>query len=459
MPDKSKEELNRKGILMLVGAGVIVVALFAAQAILTMGRGDRGEDLCLQGKPIKGHTVILIDTTDPLSAEENRQLRKRVEQVREKVAKDAKLSVFFIDDKSADMLDEQFCRCNPGSASDANPLVSAPRRIAKKWNTSFGTPLDSALHLASARPASRSSPIMEAITYVTEREDFAASIPGRRIVLISDLVQHSAVYSLLRGASTYASFQRQARDEGMIPDLKGAEVEIDQLMRPNYRLVQTDRLRDFWRSYFRDAGVSADVRIRAVRGTYRVEGGEFVHRDEPATVTSGDDVPGADAPSAERAGDGSNTWEKGELDSDLEDSRTLEADPASPSASESAPPGEPHPPAPVESAARARSDATVDAEPASTSQAYVDEFPKVVKQVAPHYPDLARSSGAEGVVIVNAMVGPDGYVKDVKVLRSIPMLDGAAMEAVRQWRFKPGSINGKPIHVWVAVPVRFKKTS
>ena len=49
----------------------------------------------------------------------------------------------------------------------------------------------------------------------------------------------------------------------------------------------------------------------------------------------------------------------------------------------------------------------------------------------------------------------DGEVKDVKVVRSIPELDEAAMAAVRRWRFKPGTKNGVPVATWVAIPVRF----
>jgi protein TonB len=56
---------------------------------------------------------------------------------------------------------------------------------------------------------------------------------------------------------------------------------------------------------------------------------------------------------------------------------------------------------------------------------------------------------------VQALVGKDGKVKDTKVVKSIPMLDAAAVAAVKQWVFKPALSNNKPVAVWVAVPVRF----
>jgi protein TonB len=86
---------------------------------------------------------------------------------------------------------------------------------------------------------------------------------------------------------------------------------------------------------------------------------------------------------------------------------------------------------------------------------YVEELPEAVTRVPPSYPDLAREAGVDGTVMVQALVGKDGKVKDVRVVKSIPMLDEAAKSAVRQWVFKPALSNNKPVAVWVGVPVKF----
>jgi protein TonB len=86
---------------------------------------------------------------------------------------------------------------------------------------------------------------------------------------------------------------------------------------------------------------------------------------------------------------------------------------------------------------------------------YVEELPEAVTRVAPQYPDLAREASVDGTVMVQALVGKDGRVKDTRVVKSIPMLDAAAVAAVRQWVFKPALSNNKPVAVWVAVPVNF----
>ena len=86
---------------------------------------------------------------------------------------------------------------------------------------------------------------------------------------------------------------------------------------------------------------------------------------------------------------------------------------------------------------------------------YVEELPEAVTKVPPVYPDIAREAGVDGTVLVQALVGKDGKVKDTKVVKSIPMLDVNAVTAVKQWVFKPALSNNKPVAVWVAVPVKF----
>ena len=73
----------------------------------------------------------------------------------------------------------------------------------------------------------------------------------------------------------------------------------------------------------------------------------------------------------------------------------------------------------------------------------------------PVYPPHARSARVEGSVILEAVIGPTGRVTDVKVLRSAPLLDEAAMEAVLQWEYTPTLLNGVPVPVVMTVTVNF----
>lgn len=83
------------------------------------------------------------------------------------------------------------------------------------------------------------------------------------------------------------------------------------------------------------------------------------------------------------------------------------------------------------------------------------DAPRKVKNVTPVYPALARSAGAQGVVIIEAVIDAQGDVVSTKVLRSVPLLDQAAMDAVRQWSYTPARLNGQPVPVVVTVTVNF----
>jgi TonB family protein len=83
--------------------------------------------------------------------------------------------------------------------------------------------------------------------------------------------------------------------------------------------------------------------------------------------------------------------------------------------------------------------------------------PKKIKDVKPVYPAIAQSARVAGPVTIEATIGPDGKVVDAKVVRSIPMLDQAALDAVRQWEYTPTLLNGVPVPVLVTVTINFTR--
>lgn len=81
--------------------------------------------------------------------------------------------------------------------------------------------------------------------------------------------------------------------------------------------------------------------------------------------------------------------------------------------------------------------------------------PTKVVHVAPEYPQIARASRIQGVVIIEATIDSRGNVASAAVLRSIPLLDQAALDAVRQWKFTPTLLNGTAVPVIMTVTVNF----
>jgi protein TonB len=79
----------------------------------------------------------------------------------------------------------------------------------------------------------------------------------------------------------------------------------------------------------------------------------------------------------------------------------------------------------------------------------------LIHDVAPHYPPEAGRARIEGTVVLMAVIGKDGSVQDVQVESGLPMLAQAAMEAVKQWRYRPYLLNGELVEVDSRITINF----
>jgi len=75
--------------------------------------------------------------------------------------------------------------------------------------------------------------------------------------------------------------------------------------------------------------------------------------------------------------------------------------------------------------------------------------------VVPIYPDIARAAGVGGVVVLECTIDPSGHVVDARVITGHPLLNDAALNAVRQWRYTATRLNGVQVAVLMTVTVRF----
>ncbi|MCX6545976.1 MAG: energy transducer TonB [Acidobacteria bacterium] len=86
-------------------------------------------------------------------------------------------------------------------------------------------------------------------------------------------------------------------------------------------------------------------------------------------------------------------------------------------------------------------------------------FPAIVKRSQPTYPLEAAQQGIRGVVIIDAVIDRTGKVRNARIARSIPALDRVSLDAVRQWRFAPSTLNGAPAEVaaTLVLPFTFRR--
>ena len=81
--------------------------------------------------------------------------------------------------------------------------------------------------------------------------------------------------------------------------------------------------------------------------------------------------------------------------------------------------------------------------------------PQKTVDVRPVYPEIARTAHVQGTVVLEAVLGKNGHVDQVRVLKSVPLLDRAAIDAVRQWEYTPSTLHGLPVEVLMTITVTF----
>ena len=84
-----------------------------------------------------------------------------------------------------------------------------------------------------------------------------------------------------------------------------------------------------------------------------------------------------------------------------------------------------------------------------------DDLPVKVKNVEPFYPPIALAARKQGTVVIDARIGEDGHVTNARLVRSEPLLNQSALDAVFQWVFAPTIVNGRPVPVVVTLAVAF----
>ena len=152
-----------------------------------------------------------------------------------------------------------FSKCLPRPPEQTNPLFENARMVQQQWNEAFADALDRALRSAGSSGPARASPILAGVRAVAADPDFGAEIPRRRLVLVSDLLEHDPEgFSLYVSDATYAAW-RAASPSGP-PDLSQVDLRIVPIDRPDHAERQAAALETFWPAFF-DAADAQSVSI------------------------------------------------------------------------------------------------------------------------------------------------------------------------------------------------------
>jgi hypothetical protein len=249
---------NALGVVLIVLAVLVLGGLGGASFLLRAPPTDP-ETLCRTDAPIGAHTLILVDATDRLEARHRRKLRAVMAQERARLSQYDRLTLMRLNVRRPQEPTILFSRCLPRPPEQTNPLFENARMTQQRWDEDFAGALDQALRSAGSSGPARASPIVAGVRAVAADPDFGSDIPRRRLVLVSDLLEHDPEgFSLYISQANYAAWQAGAAAGP--PDLARVDLRIVPLDRPDHAERQAAAMEAFWPAFF-DAADVQDVTI------------------------------------------------------------------------------------------------------------------------------------------------------------------------------------------------------
>lgn len=222
--------------------------------------------LCPIGVPLPGHTAVILDKTDVYTADQSRLIENVITRTRNRLEVGERFSIFELDAAGEFDPRGELSLCNPGRGDQVNPLFRNPQQIEARYRALFDEPLQAILaDLVEPKEAPK-SPILEAIARLAQTEAFGAGVDNREIVIVSDMLQNSDLFTAYGGRGALPDSVppadvlsgQVARRFGTALD--GVALEIRLIPRPGFGDLQRGALKEYWDDVFADLGVTATWR-------------------------------------------------------------------------------------------------------------------------------------------------------------------------------------------------------
>lgn len=245
----------------LLGAAIGVPALLVLGAIAWVSfnarPAERDPDTgCPETGP-SALTAIMIDATDRIGAISRADVLARLEEYVAASREDEMVMGFEAGPVGEEIDEPLLTVCHPGDPEKASEWTRNPRRIRQRLEERFRQPLEALFRDLLGREEAPTSPLMESVQSVAVsylgREEYV-DIP-KRLILVSDLMQHSEYLSFFRQPVDYDAFARSRGADALGTDLRGTTVDILFVQREAHRRLRSTRgLAEFWGRWIEDQG-------------------------------------------------------------------------------------------------------------------------------------------------------------------------------------------------------------
>lgn len=228
-------------LLLVIGIGV------GSQMLLTKGQIDEAT-LCHDGGA-KNVTIMLLDLTDPLGATQQARLQTILSDEIDRSSVDTMFALGVVSEDAA-RWGSAFAKCKPATGEAANGLYENPALIAQRYSKEFLIPVEATLKEMMTATEENQSPIMEALqALVAETPDFTRVTGDKKLIIVSDMLQHSKTLSFYRGQD-WEFFAADGGPKRLARSLRGVDVEILRIPRAGSRALNDQLVDGFWARYF-----------------------------------------------------------------------------------------------------------------------------------------------------------------------------------------------------------------
>ena len=231
---------------------LVIVGLVGYQ-LTHRSDGYDPETLCPLSGP-KGHYVLLVDKTDPLSFTQKTALQTLfTDFVEHKVPQGNLISVFVVGEDYTLNAKPLVEICNPGTGEDKSELTANLKQLKRQYSKKFLNPLGEQFQAMTSDKSAKFSPILEMLQMVNLESYQRHPMDGERhLLIVSDMLHNTPGLSLYKNIPSIEDFQASNYGRKSYLELKGVDVELYLLVNsPQY---QGDELMGFWRTYFESIG-------------------------------------------------------------------------------------------------------------------------------------------------------------------------------------------------------------
>lgn len=246
---------KRSAYVKIVGVVVAFAALIGIYVTTVAGRKTLDPTTQCPASP-ESITVLLVDVTDPLNVPQRQDFINQLERLRGTIPLYGKLAIFKVDPLSDQLLKPVIERCNPGTADDVSEWTGNKEAAKKRWEEGFKAPLDQAFMEIMGASNAPQSPVLESIQSValTQMKNQGADDKPRKLIVASDLLQNTARMSFYSGLPSPDAAISSDAFRMLRTDLKGIEVELWMLQRPDSKERQPAQLREVWEAMIGEMG-------------------------------------------------------------------------------------------------------------------------------------------------------------------------------------------------------------